>query len=69
MFAKGVQSGHSPKADAMKLLPPGTECNRTSGFGMSGWAVFLPDGRRVGAAGTAGGAWSKAESWAQRCIP
>jgi hypothetical protein len=69
MFAKGPQPGATPKADAMKLLPAGTECKRTSGFGMSGWAVFLPDGRRIGSAGNASGAWSKAEDWARRNLP
>lgn len=62
MWAKGPMPGTSPRAEALKLLPRGTRCARVSALGIIGYVVTLPDGRAIGAAGNAGGAWGKAES-------
>ncbi len=66
MFAKGPMPGTSTKAEALAVLPPGTQCTRQHAMGITGYVVALPDGRKVASAGNASQAWEKARDWALR---
>ncbi|MPN49954.1 hypothetical protein SDC9_197578 [bioreactor metagenome] len=66
MFAKGVQAGGTPKADALALLPAGTTCKRVSAMGITGYVVRLADGKGIGAGGNPQKAWEDAHAWALR---
>lgn len=66
MFAKGLQSGYSPRAVALSMLPEGTHCKRVSAAGMTGYSICLPGGGQIAAAGSATRAWRDAMDWADR---
>jgi hypothetical protein len=69
MFAKGPAHGVSFKDQALAILPAGTHCKRVSAMGITGYVVYLPDGRGVGSAGSSGNAWRDALDWASRNLP
>ena len=55
----------SPKDEALKLLPKGTKCVKTSRYGRSLHAVVLPDGRQISEESLARSAWRSALEWAE----
>lgn len=66
MFAKGPQPGRSAKHEALAVLPAGVTCRRMSALGITGYVVRLPDGRGIGSARNASGAWEDAMAWGER---
>jgi hypothetical protein len=66
MFANGALPGNIPKQNALKVLPEGTTCKVREALGIRGYVVSLPEGRAIASAGTASGAWEKAQAWAER---
>lgn len=66
MFAKGPMPGETPKEEALKLLPAGTECKKVTRMGITGFVVILPDGKNVASSGNASQAWERARDWACR---
>lgn len=66
MFQKGPMPGATPKQDALALLPAGSQCNRVTAMGITGYVIALPDGTKIASAGNANKAWEEALSWAQR---
>ena len=66
VFAKGPIPGETPKADALDVHP-GAVCKRVSvgyanGVSITGYVIYLSNGKAIASAGSAPAAWRNALS-------